>query len=313
VKLFKRDSWFIYNRRQGKGIFTSTIAYRSAEGWRHSVEFRHEIAWRRKVSPGFSVRLGNRGSETPVDWMISLYWIAIFGSFAFPKLGQFCEWIGRGHKRQVSLKIHDGQIWWNLWYNDDMGYDNYHRCDKWRKPMLPPWRWGREKYRPWMCLREGNIELNPLDAFWGSRLYRYTDLDTKTKTLKMNQFPGDQYEIKLTLQEVHRGRDHGPRWAQRKKFSHWTVAWEVGGGGIPIRNHDWKGDGILASAERIDNPANWWVKALVQLYKRVEEERVKYNYRPPMTPEEVVNALSAEKLRLEMGWREANNDKKEND
>lgn len=273
--------WFLHSKTE-KGLWRGFASRGSERPWAERISTSLEVAWLRKVTPGFSIKFGNRGSETPIDWHISLYWIAVFGSLEFPGLGAFCAWLGRGHKRELSLRFHDGSMWWNIWYNDDHGYDTYHKCDKWRRPKLWPWSMGREKYRSWMCLREGNIALNPIEALWGWRVYNYDTLEEKTKLFKMKQFPGDEYEIKLKLQSMTSGREYGPKWARKRKHMGWRVDWDAYDcGGIPYRNNSWKGDEVLASSVKIDSPNNWVAKAVVALHKQVEEWRSKYNFQPP--------------------------------
>jgi hypothetical protein len=252
------------------------------------VEAHLEIVWTKKVAPGFQLHFGNRGSETPIDWHISAYWLAVFGSFNAPGIGALCEKIGRGHKRNISLKFHNKQMWWELWYDDDMGSDDWHRCDKWRKPKLWPWSMGREKYRSWMCLRSGNIELNPVSAFYGSRLWlRDEQFQTESKTalVSINDFPDDEYEVVFTLERREVRRQRGPKWAQRVKRVDYSAD-ATCRPGIPVRNHDWKGDEILGWSVRITTgdksyPHNWLTTAVKGTIDQVRRDRKHYNYQPP--------------------------------
>lgn len=273
------SNWHIWKSRERYG-WRGYATYTNQQNWRERFSTHLEVSWNQKFhNLGFSINFGDRVSESPFKLMLGLYWVAFYFSLNFPRLGEFCEWLGRGHRREVSLRFHNGAMWWMLWYDDNHGYDDHHRCDKWRKPIWP-WSLGRKKYRSWMCLRNGNIDLNPLDAIWGSKRFEYKTLEEKDKTIKVDQFPNDRYPIHLKLQKVYCGRLHGPKWVRDYKFSHWSVDWSVDGG-IPVQNHSWKGDGIWASSERIDSPSNWWVKAIIQLRKRVEADRIKCNYRPP--------------------------------
>jgi len=256
---------------------------REANMWRLWVRYKEkyaghvEIVWNKKVAPGFQFHFGNLSSETPLDAHMSFYWLAIFWDINFPGAGRFCEWIGRGHKRDISLKFHDGSMWWKLWYDDDMGYDTYHRCDSWRQPKLYPWRWGRKKHRAWMCLRDGNIDLNPLDAIWGRRYYQYEDLEFQDAMLHMNEFPGDQYVVHFKLQKQTRARRYGPKWVRHISDEGYTASWESK---IPFRNNSWKGDDVLASAEKVSSRENWVDEALESLKSRIKKDRQRYNYRP---------------------------------
>lgn len=252
------------------------------------IEARLELVLNKRVAPGFQFHIGNESSETPVDWHVSMYWLAVFGSLNAPKLGAICAWIGRGHKRNISLKFHDKTMWWELWYDDDMGHDDWHRCDKWRKPKLYPWRWGRKKYRPWMCLRQGNIELNPVSAFYGQTLWLEDEsFEGPPKTsamVEINDFPGDMYVVDFSVERREIRRQAGPAWARRVKRVDYSADARCEPG-IPVRNHDWKGDEILGWSVRLATagplPADWLDKAIQGTIDQVHRDRKHYNYHPP--------------------------------
>lgn len=280
--LFKKSNWNAWSHKDPRGWRWNAyykLESRRCEQMHTNVELTWGLKKRFRIY-GVKLHLGNRDSDNAMNIMLSIGVFAIFWSIYTPSLKRFAVWIGRNRKRDLSLTIHDGTLWWKLWYDDDGGYDRHHECDSWRKPRLWPWSMGRKKHRGWMCLRDGNIALNPLDAFWGPRLFEHIDMEKKTKILKMKQFVGDQYDVELTLQKVYRGRKDGPKWARRRKFDHWTVDWDCRAG-IPYRNDSWKGDHVHASKIRINSPTNWWIKAMVELFKKIEQERVEYRFRPP--------------------------------
>lgn len=242
-----------------------------------------EFYWR-KNNLGVRLHLGNRSSETPFDGHFCVPFFQVYWGMNFKGLGRVCEVVSFGRKRDLSLSVFGGQLWWKLWYDDDMGYDNYHKHDLWKKPLLPPWRWGRKKYRSWMCLRNGNIELNPVSAFWGSRLYKYTDIESFTTTMGANEFPGDMQEVDLTLQSCVQKRDFGPAWACKPKRVGYSVDWRCDEG-IPTQNHDWKGDCVYASSVPAKDPIDldtWKNDAVVELTKWIKKDRKRNNYRPPV-------------------------------
>lgn len=244
-------------------------------------EFHFELS--KYKSLGFRIHSGNRYSETPFDFHVGLWFFSLFWSINFPKSQELADWIGRGHKRDISLKFYDGAMWWKLWFDDDMGYDAYHRCNPWRKPKLWPWSAGRSKCRSWMCLRDGNIDLNPLDAIWGRRYYSYETVDAGEAFLHVNQFPGDRYLVKFELQKMTRARKFGPQWARRIEACGYVADWRSS---IPFRNHSWKGDNVYGSGEKIDYPAGDWIgEALEKLKQTIIKDRQKYNYRPPILEE----------------------------
>jgi hypothetical protein len=245
-----------------------------------------EVVWLKKVSPGFSFHIGDRGSETPVDVMVSFYWLAFFWGLNFPRLGDICAKLGQGHKRNISLKAHSGQLWWELWHDDDGGYDRHHRdiCDQRRKPKIWPWSRYRDKYRSWMCLREGNIELNPLNVLWGARYFHREVLEEKMLWVYIDQFPGDRYDVRFRLEKIMQHREHGPKWVRHKTDRGYAADW-FHNPGIPTQNHDWKGDNTLGSGVNIENVENWESEAVQNLITWVKRERERRNYRP-RSPEE---------------------------
>lgn len=259
--------------------------YRIRGDDRRRIEGHLEIAFRPKVdTAGFRFHIGDRGSETPVDGHVDLGRVAAYWGFDWPGLGRLCEATGRGHKRDLSLKIHSGSLWWQLWYDDDGGYDNHHDCDSWRQPRLWPWSRGRRKARQWMCLRSGNIDLNPLDALWGPRYFNYEDVEKRTALVPVGQFPGDEHEVEFTLQRQTRARRYGPAWVRQSSDEGWVAEWECHPG-IPVRNHEWKGDEILASGEPVDSVEGWLPQAVASLVERVKADRRRYRYQPPRATE----------------------------
>lgn len=261
---------------------------------RRRIEASLEISTPKKSdSVGFRIHLGNRGSETPVDGMLDLNRIKVFWGLDFPGLGRICEVIGRGHKRDLSLQIHNHQLWWRLWYDDDGGMDPYHECDSWRRPKLWPWSAGRKKHRPWMCLRSGNIELNPVDAFYGHRLWLKDDTfdapPTARALVSIGDFPGDEYAVDFTLERREVRRRTGPAWAGRVTRVDYSVDARCKPG-IPVRNHDWKGDEILGWHENVTpdsvRDGSWVAEAVTRTIAHVRRDRQHHGYVPPAAARE---------------------------
>lgn len=256
------------------------------------IEGQLEIARQSKPdSCGVKLHLGDRGSETPVDGMLDLGWVAFYWGVNAPGLGRLCERIGAGHKRDVSLRIFGGSLWWKVWYDDDNGMDAHHRCDSWRQPKLWPWSLGRRKHRGWMCLRDGNIDLNPVDAFWGRQLWLRDESfpeETTRALVPVGEFEGDEYQVDFTLERRTVRRQHGPRWVQRIARVDYTAKAECRPG-IPIRNHEWKGDEILGwhvdiPHEHVDR-GTWLGEAVLRTIDLVRRNRLRYGYRPPARSE----------------------------
>jgi hypothetical protein len=229
---------------------------------------------------GFRLHFGGRGSETPIDASVHVGLASAYFSVGGVG-GRFCEWLGRGHGRDLSIRTHSGKVWWKLWYDDAGGNDSYHRCDSWRQPKLWPWSRGRKKHRGWMCLRDGNLDLNPLDAMWGSRKFHYEDLSAKRSAF-VSPTPGERYLVDFTLRRQTRFRDHGPSWARRPdpKHSGFVVEWFCETG-IPIRNHTWKGNNVLGSAVHVDaGPDGLWLEEAVRAVEAdIVKDRKHHGYR----------------------------------
>lgn len=259
--------------------------YRIGGDDRRSISAQLEISIRPKpYSGGVRLHFGDRGSETPVDGVLDLGWIAFYWGFDAPGLGRLCERIGAGHKRDLSLRIHSGQLWWKLWYDDQGGNDQYHRCDSWRQPKVWPWSRGRRKHRGWMCLRDGNIDLNPLDALWGPTLWLKDESfagRTARTLVPVGDFDGDEYDVEFTLERRTIRRQHGPRWVQRVREVDYSAD---ASGRIPVRNHSWKGDDILGWGVRVSEQSvrdgSWVREAVANTIELVRRDRKHYGYQP---------------------------------
>lgn len=233
---------------------------------------------------GFRLHIGNRGSESPLHadvhaGRLGSAYVSVEGVG-----GRLCEFIGRGHKRDLSIKTHGGSVWWKLWYDGECGNDEHHRCDKWRTPKLWPWSAGRRKYRSWMCLRDGSLDLNPLDAIWGSPKYLRTRVEgPRTVAVGVGDFPGDTYLVDFMLERFEVRREHGPAWVRRVLRSGYAYDAKCTPG-IPVRNHSWKGDEILGWGGnlKIDEVTRsaWLDYAVADTIEHVHRDRRHYGYVP---------------------------------
>jgi len=236
---------------------------------------------------GFRLHIGDRWSETPYDVHVDLGVVGAYAS-AGGMFSRVASWIGRGHKRDLSLSLHGGHVWWKVWYDGEGGNDDHHRCDKRRQPKLWPWSAGRKKHRGWMCLRDGNMHLNPADELWGAPTPTKTVLvDDVTLPITLGQFPGDTYLIDGKLERWDWAREHGPRWA-RKPSSTWHFDWR---GKIPTDRGNWKGDHILGSGvtlteDEVNAEGGVWTRLVIgRVTEQMLADRRRNGYRPPTDAE----------------------------
>ena len=272
-------------------MFNSGIAKRG-NGWSvGKLELNFEGSFPKKPLREFSFRLhtGTRSSESPYDAHFTIAGYGVYlgvGGLG----GRWAEFIGQGHGRDISLSMHNGSIWWKLWYDGNSGNDEYHSCDSWRTPKLWPWSAGRRKHRSWMCLRDGNIDVNPVSAFYGKRKWLLVEQGVYSKAVvDIGQFEGDSYIVKFRIDRRNVMRDSGPKWARRIKREDVTVEWDAYDvGGIPIQNHKWKGDEVTSGNLSIDALSDWdgsidWIPLAVEgLKNRIIKDRIRYEYRPPI-------------------------------
>lgn len=273
MKIREKIRW---STSKEKGLWRAWLCLNVSNYVSAGTEFHWEIVWLKKVSPGFRIHFGNRDSETPFHWDVSFYWLAFFFSMNTPNMGKFFERICGGHTRDLALRIHSGAIWWNVWYDDDGGYDNHHQHELHKAPKFWPFR--NDKYRPWICLREGNIDLNPLDVWWGHPFYNYETLEEDVLLIELNQFPGDEYMVKFKVQHVTRARRNGPRFARRVADYGYVADWSIpyGDDGIPTKA---PGRGrINGSAVRIPDPVDWRMDADNALKAWVLDQRKKKGF-----------------------------------
>ena len=276
MKEIKNIWWYAIKE---KGLWRAWLTFMDPEYSNDGVDFHWEIVWLKKVAPGFRIHFGDRGSETPFHWNVSFYWLAFFFSMHTPNMGAFFERICGGHKRDISIRAHDGHVWWNVWYDDDGGYDNHHKHDLYKAPWFWPFR--NDKYRPWLCLRRGHIPLNPLDLWWSIRYYNYKTLDEDVLLIEINQFPGDEYMIKFEVQHQTQCRRYGPWFARRVTDRGYVADWSIPENGTPIPTKAPGRGRIYGSSVRIPDPNDWRMDADDALKAWVIDQRKKEGFSTP--------------------------------
>lgn len=260
IRRFYDDSQNVHwHSTKEKGLWRAWLTINNPNHMNRVVDFNFEIAWLKKVSPGFRIHFGDRGSETPFHWDVSFYWVAFFFSMRTPNMGAFFEKLCRGYTRNFTLRFHSGRVWWDVWYDDSMGYDDHHKCNLWDPPKFWPFR--NKKYRPWQCLRRGSMALNPLDLWWGTRYYSYETVDEDTLLIEINQFPGDEYMVEFTVQHQTQARRYGPRFVRHVTDRGYVAEWSIPDNGTPIPTKAPGRGCIYGSSVPIPNPLDWRMDA----------------------------------------------------
>jgi hypothetical protein len=221
-----------------------------------TLELNTELVRRRpaRVLEHLGVRLhvGGLGSETPFDAHLDLGAVAAYWSIG--GIGhRLAEWLGGGQRRDLSLRVHDGKLWWEVWRD----------TDHWGAGT-PRWRSGHVSIRPFDYLHDGEPK------------YSYADHgEPRSVTLGM---PEGRYDVTFQLQRQVRRRPGGPIMEAK-----WIASWKSESG-IPVRNHEWKGDCIYASAVALPDDIdliNWVPAALGELMVSIMADRDRHDYRPP--------------------------------
>lgn len=283
LEVFLRDPKMVERSASGRDGYMQTQLHLGLELVDRSAEVKKRgLAKTFLEHAGVKFHLGDRGSETPFDGHVDLGAAAAYWSIGGVG-GRLAEFLGRGQKRNLTLRVHGGQLWWELWYDHEGGNSEHeHRCDGWRQPTVWPWSKGRRKHRGWMCLRDGNLELNPANELWGRPRPTREVIATGDAFVEPGDFAGDTYLVQFKLERVTWAREHGPSWARGEEVS-LAVDWDAGPG-IPVRNHDWKGDESLSGHFPVlEHPGDgpWLAWASEMLLDQIRRDRRHYSYSPP--------------------------------
>lgn len=208
----------------------------------------------RSSSTGISLKVGNCGSEQvlAIDFGIT----GLFHLYLHTE--DHGRWLQRrlnprGYdSRIIEVDIHHRRLYTKLWA----------RRDEWSK--TDPW---------WM---HGSLRLDPRDRLFGDPKYKYEDVgDPVTATVRMPE--GDDHQVVLKLQKCTHGRTRG------RQAHSWNVHWESKAG-IPVRNHDWKGNNTYASGVDVSADAvsddRWVAEACAAVAAQCSRDRAHYNYTP---------------------------------
>lgn len=160
----------------------------------------------------------------------------------------------RGYdSRVIELDIGNGRLSWKLWAKRDES-----------SKSTPRWQ-------------DGSTVINLLDRWLGPVRHSFEKVgEPITATVAMPE--GDSHQVQLQLEKVRTGRRRG------RAVESWSVDWECRPG-IPVRNHSWKGDEVLASSTTVTAAAvgrgMWPNEAVAGIAAHMSRDRSHYGWRAP--------------------------------
>lgn len=204
---------------------------------------------------GIDFKVGNCGSEQVLAASLRL---GLLGSL-YLHTEDHGRWLQRrlnptGYQsRETGIAIHHGKLWWKAWA----------KRDEWSKSD-PKWM-------------QGSVTLDPRDHLLGPVKNRKVwQTDDVPATVRMPE--GDTHEVTVRLEKWEARRKRG------RARAYWHAQWDCKQG-IPVRNHDWKGDETFSCSWMIegttpDNP-RWPLILAAKAAEQCSRDRARYNYRAP--------------------------------
>ncbi|MGW6912602.1 hypothetical protein ACWGB8_02070 [Kitasatospora sp. NPDC054939] len=208
-------------------------------------------------SLGAKFKVGNCGSENALSCHVA------FGRLGalYLNSGSHARWVqrrlnsGTYASRVVEATVHDGSLWWKIWAPQDS------------------WTKGTPR---WM---DGSTVLDPRDRWLGPVRYSYEDVGPK-RPGRVLMPEGDGHTVTLQLQRQRKGRRRG------RQVESWVVDW-LCRPGIPVRNHDWKGDEIISSSVEVSESAveygRWPEEACARIAADMSQDRSRHRWRGAST------------------------------
>lgn len=204
---------------------------------------------------GLEAKVGNPGSEQ-----------VLAGHIALGPLGALYlhtedhgRWLQRrlnniGYdSRVIGVDIHHGRLYWNLWARRDE-----HRASD------PKWM-------------RGSTPVDPRHYLLGPKKNRkVSETERVPATVRMPE--GDTYEVTVHLEQWETRRTRG------QSRTYWMAQWDCKAG-IPVRNHDWKGDETFScswSIKGVTPDTDRWPHIIAATAaEQCTRDRARYNYRAP--------------------------------
>lgn len=214
-----------------------------------------ELVIGRSHSVGADFKVGNRGSENVLAAHIGLGPVGAL----YLSSERFGQWIQRrlnneGYdSRETGFSIHHGRLWWNVWARRDE-----HRASD------PKWM-------------RGTLAVDPRHHILGPAKNRKVS-ETEKVPVTVYMPEGDTHNVLVHLEQWETRRTRG------RARTYWLAQW-ASKNGIPVRNHDWKGDETYSCSWGIqgvtpDNP-RWPYILAAKAAEQCTRDRARYGYRAP--------------------------------
>lgn len=218
-----------------------------------------ELVIGRSHTIGADIKVGNPGSEHVLAGHIGL---GPLGAL-FVHSERFGTWVQRrlnptGYQsREIGFRVYHGRLSWDLWAKRDE-----------RSASDPKWM-------------HGSFPIDPRHHLLGPRRnHKISETEKVPAVVRMPE--GDTHDVTVRLEKWETRRTRG------RATTHWLAQWDCKAG-IPVRNHDWKGDETFSCSWHIegvtpDNP-RWPHIIAAKAAEQCSRDRARYGYRPPVASE----------------------------
>lgn len=238
-----------------KGVTPATITDPGPWPARPEGSLGAELVIGRSHSIGADIKVGNPGSENVLAAHIAL---GPLGAL-YVHSEHFGQWVQRrlnptGYQsREIGVSVHHGQLWWKAWA----------KRDEW-SASDPKWM-------------QGNVTIDPRDLLLGpAKNVKVSETEKVPAVVRMPE--GDCHDVLVHLEKWETRRTRG------RARTYWMAQWDCKEG-IPVRNHDWKGDETFSCAWMIEGvtPDNerWPHIVAAAAAEQCTRDRARYDYRAP--------------------------------
>jgi hypothetical protein len=214
-----------------------------------------ELVIGRSHSIGADIKVGNPGSEHVLAGHIGLGPLGAFYVHT-ERFGQFVQrrLNPTGYQsRETGFHIYHGRLSWQLWAKRD---EHSAKDPKWMR---------------------GSAPIDPRHYLYGPKKNRKVS-QTEDVPAVVRMPEGDTYNVTVRLEEWETRRTRG------RARTYWLAQWDCKDG-IPVRNHDWKGDETYSCSWGIQGvtPDNdrWPYILAAKAAEQCSRDRARYNYRAP--------------------------------